>query len=212
MSGPTTSLDVTWQNPTFLLPLFSACVLLASTDSLTLAISTAVVMLAVTVTSSILIVLLTRVTKEPPTVIAWLLCASTLTALLELLVHAWFYTLYQQLGLFLPMIITSVLLLARHEMQQYYTSLQLAMTRALLMSFGYALAAVVLGAGRELVGHGSLFNEASNLWGDWAKPLEIQLFHADMGFLLATLAPGAFIALGLGVALYNWLLLQLRNH
>ena len=49
------------------------------------------------------------------------------------------------------------------------------------------------------------------MWfGSWAHVLDTQLFRADMGFLLAVLAPGAFVGLGLGVALYNWLSLQWR--
>jgi electron transport complex protein RnfE len=209
MTRNTTSLDVTWQQPTFLLPLFCLCLLLASTESLTIAISTAVLMLITTLFSSTLIGLLTRLTSQPPATLSWLLCASTVVALLELLLHAWCYELYQALGMFLPMILIGALLLARQEMQQQVAHLRQAIMRALLMSAGYALAAVVLGAGRELVGRGSLFNQASSLWGDWAKPMEMQFFRADMGFLLAVLAPGAFVALGLGVALYNWLWLQL---
>jgi electron transport complex protein RnfE len=212
MSHSAASLDVTWQRPTFLLPLFNVCVLLASTGSLTLAISTALVLMVTTVISSLLIVVLTRLTNQSPAALVWLLCAASITAVLELLLHAWFYSLYQQLGLFLPMTMISSLLLARQELQPQHRSLTLAMKRALSMSLGYALAAVVLGAGRELVGHGSLFCEASDLWGPWAEILEIQLFRVDMGFFLALLAPGAFIALGLGVALYNWLLLRLRKH
>lgn len=104
-----------------------------------------------------------------------------------------------------------LLTLARHKMHAQQNSLRLTLKRALLMSAGYALAALVLGAGRELVGHGSLFADAGNVLGNWAKPLQLQLFRADMGFLLAVLAPGAFVGLGLGVALYNWLWLQLKS-
>ncbi len=205
------SLNVTWQQPTFLLPLFNLCVLLASTESLAMAISVALLMLVVSVFSSVLLPLLTRLTGQPPNMMVWLIFAGTFTAIQEMLLHAWFYTFFKQMGLFLPMIMVSTLLLVRQEMQQHLKSLRLAISRSLLMSAGYALAAVVLGASRELVGHGSLFMQASDLWGNWAKALELQIFQPDMGFLLAKLAPGAFIALGLGVALYNWLELKLHK-
>jgi electron transport complex protein RnfE len=124
------------------------------------------------------------------------------------LLHSFFFELYRQLGLFLPMAAVGCLLLARREMQLQQPTLYDCIRRALLMSAGYALAAVVLGAGRELVGHGSLFADAGTLLGQWAIPLATQLFRADMGFLMAVLAPGAFIGLGLGVALYNWIWLR----
>lgn len=207
----TPSLGITWQQPTFLLPLFCLCSLLGSTNSLAAAVGLAAAVTLVTLCCNLLFYLLSRLLPQLTSAALWLLCGATLIALLQLLLHAWFYELYRQLGLFLPMSVISCLLLARHEMQAQQHSLRDSVQRGLLMSAGYALAAVVLGAGRELVGHGSLFADAGTLLGSWAKPFELQLFRADMGFLLAVLAPGAFIALGLGVALYNWLWLQLAR-
>jgi len=206
----TPSLGITWQQPTFLLPLFCLCSLLGSTDSLAAALGLAVLMLLTTVGVTLLLLLTSRFLPEASSTAIWLIGAATVTALCELLLHATFYALYRKLGLFLPLNIISSLLLARSEMRDSHLSVAGSVKRALQMSGGYALAAVVLGAGRELVGHGSLFADAAALLGNWAAPLQVQLFRADMGFLLAVLAPGAFVGLGLGVALYNWLSLQWR--
>lgn len=199
----TPSLDITWRQPVFLLPLFCLISLLGSTGSLAAALGMAAMIALATISFSVLVHLLSRLMPGTLSTALWLLCSSTLIAVLELLAHAWFYALHRRLGLFLPMGIVSCLLLARPEMQAL--SLPGRLQRALLMSAGYALAAMVLGAGRELVGHGSLFADAGTLLGAWARPLELQLFRPDMGFLLAVLAPGAFVGLGVGVALYNWL-------
>lgn len=212
MNAPTTpSLAITWQRPTFLLPLFCLCSLLGSTQSLTAALGMAVVVILLTLCGNLLVLGLSKGLPSATSGALWLTCAAILIALTELGLHAWFYALYRQLGLFLPMAVIGCLLLTRTEMQMHQQNLLHCMRRALLMSGGYALAAMVLGAGRELVGHGSLFADAGMLLGSWAAPLEVQLFRADMGFLLAVLAPGAFIGLGLGVALYNWLWLQRKN-
>jgi electron transport complex protein RnfE len=209
-AAPTPSLGITWQQPTFLLPLFCLCSLLGSTDSLAAALGMAVLVVLTTVISALLVLLLSRLLPAATSTALWLTCATTVIALCELLLHATFYDLYRKLGLFLPLSIISCLLLARTEMRALQTSVTISLRRALQMSAGYALAAVVLGAGRELVGHGSLFADAAALLGPWAAPLQMQVFRADMGFLLAVLAPGAFVGLGLGVALYNWLSLQWR--
>lgn len=211
MHTPPPSMDVSWQHPTFLLPLFGLCTLLAATESLTLGLSVALIVLLVTLLTHLLMVTLIGIGNRAPTTSIWLISTSTLTALIEILLHAWNYSLYKKLGLFLPMIAVIPLLLGRKELQHHYASLNVCLIQTLRFSAGYAIAAIVLGAGRELVGHGSLFTDATQLWGPWAAPLEQQFFPATMGFMLAILAPGAFIALGLGIALYNFLQVQRRT-
>lgn len=210
MANDTPSLGITWQQPTFLLPLFCLCSLLGSTQLLALAIGMALAVMLATLVGNLLIFLLNRFMPSATSPALWLVCAATTITLIELLLHTTYYELYRQLGLFLPMAVISCLLLARVEMQARQPTLAASLRRALLMSAGYGLAAAVLGAGRELVGHGSLFADAASLLGPWAAPLYVQFFPVDMGFLMAILAPGAFVGLGLGVALYNWLWQSLR--
>lgn len=59
----------------------------------------------------------------------------------------------------------------------------------------------VLGSLRELLGNGTLFDGADGLLGNWAKALRIEVFHTDTPFLLAMLPPGAFIGLGMLLAI-----------
>ena len=212
MPSPNTpSLDITWQHPTFLLPLFCLCSLLGSTQNLAEALGMAAVVALITILSNLLVSALCKFAAPLTSTALWLMCAATIITLAELGVHAWFYELHRELGLFLPMGAIACLLLARPEMQRHQASWSDGLHRAVLMSGGYGLAAIVLGAGRELVGHGSLLADAGVLLGHWARPMQLQLFRPDMGFLLAVLAPGAFIGLGLGVALYNWLWLQIND-
>ncbi len=62
---------------------------------------------------------------------------------------------------------------------------------------------VVLGAMREVLGNGTLFDGADLLLGDWAAALRIEIFHFDTSFLLALLPPGAFIGVGFLIAVKN---------
>ena len=203
-------LDVSWHRTTFILPLFGLCTLLGTTDTLALAISTALIILLCAMLSTALLHASTRTFGYAINYLIWLGCAGTLIAALEMLLHAWYYNLYKALGLFLPMIVTLPLLLARKEIQPNTHQLHHNLARAFKMGLGYSLAAVVLGSGRELVSHGSLFSDASSLWGNWASSIKLTVFNPDMGFTLAELAPGSFIALGIGIAIYNWL--QLKWH
>lgn len=212
---PTPSLAITWQQPTFLLPLFGLCCLLGVSNSLAAALSLALLMNIAVLSMTALIPLLLRLAEPRALTVAWLALSALLIAALELLVCATLFELFLALGIFLPLAAATCLVLVRDEMLRADVSPParwlIRWKRALRMCGGFMLAAAVLGAGREWVGHGSLFHDAPQLWGNWATPLAIQFFTPDLGFLLAVLAPGAFIGLGLGVALYNWVWLRMKR-
>lgn len=72
-----------------------------------------------------------------------------------------------------------------------------------MMGVGFTAVLAVLGAVREILGQGTLFDGADQLLGDWALSLRIELWQVDNSFLLAMLPPGAFIAMGLLIAAKN---------
>ena len=72
-----------------------------------------------------------------------------------------------------------------------------------MMGLGFTIILVILGGMRELLGQGTLFAQADLMFGEAAKDLTITVFENYRGFLLALLPPGAFIGLGLLVALKN---------
>ena len=76
---------------------------------------------------------------------------------------------------------------------------------AMRLSLAIAAMLLVLGVARELVGRGSVLHDAGLMFGVWARAFETKVFSVDMGFLLGMLPPGAFISLGLLLALLNWL-------
>lgn len=139
--------------------------------------------------------------------VRWPMCVFVLAATVScigLFMNAWFHELHRSLGLFLPLIAVNVAIHLRAE-----ESAKLALPGAVLAGLRIgaimALVLLVLGVAREIVGRGSLFHDARVMLGDWAGALELQLFRADMGFLLAMLPPGAFISLGLLLAVRNWI-------
>ena len=68
-----------------------------------------------------------------------------------------------------------------------------------------AVVLVVLGGMREILGQGTLFDGVELLLGDWATNLKLVIFEFERSFLVAVLPPGAFIGLGLLIALKNYL-------
>jgi len=184
------------------LALFALCPLLAVSDTLANAISASVAMLLVTIGSTVIAALLPRWIQEEMRFAALALIVTLVVAILTLLVQAWLPGVFDALGVFLALIVSNVLLLVQAEARSG------ALVRAIASAARTSLFAIatmlILATGRELVGRGSLFRDSDQAFGAWAGALHQQLFREDMGFLLAVLPPGAFIALGILFAAANW--------
>ncbi|MDY0066073.1 MAG: Rnf-Nqr domain containing protein [Steroidobacteraceae bacterium] len=139
----------------------------------------------------------------PQTSIAGLLLLSSgAVASVELLMRAYSPILYTNIWPFVALFSVNFALLDA-LMAERSTAKS---TRAVLRLCAIlALALLLLGIARELVGRGSILHGAGATFGDWAQALETKVFAVDMGFLLGMLPPGAFIALALLIAALNWL-------
>jgi electron transport complex protein RnfE len=123
--------------------------------------------------------------------------------IVQLLMNAYTFTLYQALGIFIPLIVTNCAIIGRAEAYASKNTVGKSAFDGLMMGLGFTLVLVLLGAMRELLGYGTLFDGANLLLGDWATVLKITVFETDSPFLLAILPPGAFLCMGLLIALKN---------
>jgi Na+-translocating ferredoxin:NAD+ oxidoreductase subunit E len=131
-----------------------------------------------------------------------LVIAAAVTAV-ELSMAAWWPGLHASLGIFLPLIVTNCLLLARAESFASREPLPRALLDGLAMGLGFLLALLALGASRELLGRGSLGADLHLLLGAQFEGRGWQAFPESRGLLIALLPPGAFVLLGLMLALGN---------
>jgi electron transport complex protein RnfE len=123
--------------------------------------------------------------------------------IVQLLMNAYTFELYQALGIFIPLIVTNCAIIGRAEAYASKNPVGFAAFDGLMMGLGFTFILVILGAVREALGYGTLFAGANLLMGDWATVLKITLFETDSPFLLAILPPGAFLGMGLLIALKN---------
>lgn len=192
-----------WTNNAGLVQLLGLCPLLAVSTSfingLGLGLATTLVLVASNLTVSLIRGLVRPEIRIPVFV---LVIASFVTAV-ELVMNAWFHELFRVLGIFIPLIVTNCAIIGRAEAFASREPPGLAVLDGLAMGAGFTAVLVILGAGRELVGQGTLFSGAHMMFGEAARGLELSLL--DGGFLLALLPPGAFIGLGLLVAAKNLL-------
>lgn len=183
--------------------LIAVCPLLAMSDTVVDALGIGViVMIVVPLATALLAVLRPRLTDETAFA-ASMLTLAALVACIELLLSAWFSEIRNSLALFVPLIVSNLIVVQHLQARQ--ESFGKALAGSLRIATGIAVTLLPLGIARELVGRGSLMHDAGNLLGAWAGWAELSVFRVDMGFLLAMLPPGAFISFGLLLAARNWL-------
>lgn len=192
-----------WKNNPGIVQLLGLCPLLAVTATVTNALGLGLATLLVLVCSNATVSAIRQwVPKEIRIPIFVLIIASFVTCV-QLLMNAYTYSIYQSLGIFLPLIVTNCAIIGRAEAYASKNPIKQATFDGLMMGIGFALVLIILGAIREVLGQGTLFDGANLLLGEWASVLRIEVVQLDNQFLLAILPPGAFIAMGFIIALKN---------
>ncbi|NOQ13262.1 MAG: RnfABCDGE type electron transport complex subunit E [Methyloprofundus sp.] len=133
----------------------------------------------------------------------FVLMIAGIVTMIELIMNAWFYELYKILGIFIPLIVTNCAIIGRAEMFASKNRLLPSLLDGLAMGLGFSIALLLLGAIREVLGMGTLLSQAELLFGESAINWQINVLEDYSGMLLALLPPGAFIGLGLLIALKN---------
>ncbi|AHK79949.1 electron transport complex RsxE subunit [Ectothiorhodospira haloalkaliphila] len=197
--------DGFWYNNPGLVQLLGLCPLLAISgtvvNSLGLGLATTLTLIASNLAVS---TIRNWVRPEIRIPVYVLIIASVVTAI-ELSMNAYFHELYLVLGIFIPLIVTNCAIIGRAEAFASKNTLPRAFVDGLTMGLGFTAVLVALGGMREALGHGTLFDQAHLMFGEAARGLTITLVEDYRGFLLAILPPGAFIGLGLLLAMKNWI-------
>jgi len=194
-----------WENNIGLVQLLGLCPLLAVSstfiNALGLGLATTVVLLA----SNVSVSLIRKLVRPEVRIPAFMIIIASFVTAIDLSMQAWFYELHKILGIFIPLIVTNCAILGRAEAYASRVSVDRAAIDGLMMGIGFTLVLVVLGGLRELIGQGTLFNQAHLMFGDVAKDWTLVLINDYRGYLLAILPPGAFLGLGLLIALKNFI-------
>lgn len=171
----------------------------------TLAVSTSVVngvgmgaaVIFVLVASNIMISLLRKVIPDAVRIPAFIIVIASFVTITDLVMAAFTPALHHALGIFIPLIVVNCILLARAESFAYkYNAIRSAVD-GLSMGIGFTIAMVLLGTVREILGNGTWFDFPvfSKIWG---------MFGYDyQPMIVMILPPGAFIGLGILVAIRN---------
>ncbi|WGE89519.1 electron transport complex subunit E [Actinobacillus arthritidis] len=192
-----------WKNNGALVQLLGLCPLLAVSSNVTNALGLGLATLLVLVCTNTMVSLFRKFTPNDIRIPIYVMVIATVVTAVQLLMNAFAYPVYQSLGIFIPLIVTNCIVIGRAEAFASKNSVAHSAFDGFAMGLGMTFSLVVLGAIRELIGNGTLFDGLDLLLGDWAKSLRIDVLHLDSGLLLAILPPGAFIGLGVILAVKN---------
>jgi len=177
------------ENPLFV-QVLATCPTLAVTSSVQNAIGMGLASTAVLIGSNLFISILRKVIPDKVRIPAYITIIASFVTLIEFLLHGFVPVLYNSLGIFIPLIVVNCVILGRAEAYASKNKVLPSVYDAIGMGLGFTVALVILGSIRELLGAGSLFG--FKVLGNSFEPAIIMI-----------LAPGAFITLGIIMALLN---------
>ncbi|MBL7854989.1 MAG: electron transport complex subunit E [Cyclobacteriaceae bacterium] len=177
------------ENPVLVL-LLGCCPTLGVTSSATNAIGMGLATLFVLVMSNLVISLVKNVIPDKVRIPSFIVIIAAFVTVVQLLMEAYTPALFEQLGLFIPLIVVNCIVLGRAEAFASRYSVGASVVDGLGMGLGFTLALLLLGSAREVLGSLSWFG--------------LKFSESD-GMLVFVLAPGAFITLGFIIAIMNGL-------
>ncbi len=192
-----------WNNNVALVQLLGLCPLLAVSGTVVNGLGLGIATLLTLVLSNSCVSLIRPWLKSEIRIPVFVLIIASIVTTIELIMNAWWHELYLVLGIFIPLIVTNCSIIARAEAFASRNNVLDSALDGFMMGLGFTLVLVVLGGIREAIGLGTLFANAQLMFGEAGRAFTITLIDDYPGFLLAILPPGAFIGLGLLIALKN---------
>ena len=176
------------ENPTFVL-LLGMCPTLGTTSSAINGMGMGVATMFVLICSNVVISLIKNLIPDMVRIPSFIVVIASFVTVLQMVMQAYVPALYATLGLFIPLIVVNCIVLGRAEAFAAKNGPLPSFFDGLGMGLGFTIALTLLGAVRELLGTGKIF--------------DITVLPEQYGMLIFVLAPGAFIALGYLIAIVN---------
>jgi len=197
-----------WKQNTGVVQLLGLCPLLAISNTVVNSLSLGLATTLVMTLSGSGVAAIRDIIPNEARIPVYVLLIAVLVTIVQFLMNAYVHPLYLVLGIFIPLIVTNCIVLARAESFASKNGIRASALDGIAMGLGLTAVITLLGGIREIFGHGTLLSGIDLVFGEAAKPLVITIIPDYHGFLLAVLPPGAFIALGMLIAAKNWLNLR----
>ena len=192
-----------WKQNTSLIQILGLCPLLAVTTNLVNGVMLSLATIIVMAISGAAVASLRNLIPHEIRIPVFILIVASLVTVVDLLFNANLHELYLVLGIFIPLIVTNCIVLARVEAFANKNPPLQSMFDGIFMGIGMLWTLALLGGLRELIGNGTLFSGIDMVFPSLQA---LQILPSDYpGFLITLLPPGAFILLGCLIAWKNWI-------
>ena len=185
------------ENPIFRL-LLGLCPALAVTTAVDTGLGMGLATTTVLLGSNLVVSLLKNIIPPAVRIPSFIVIIATFVTIVGMVMEAFFYPMFAALGIFIPLIVVNCLILGRAEAFASKNTLGRSLIDAIVMGLGFTVSLGLLGAVRELLGSGSLLG------------FQLVPGTVDMALIFA-LPPGAFISLGLLLALLNYVSIRRKE-
>ncbi len=192
-----------WTNNTAFVQILGLCPLLAVSSTVINGLGLGLATTATLIFSNMLVSMIRHWVRPEIRIPVFVIIIASTVTVIELIMHAWFHELYKILGIFIPLIVTNCAIIARAEAFASKNPIAPSIVDGLFMGLGFTAVLITLGAMREVLAFGTLLSHAYLMFGEAAREFSITVLSEYRGVLLAALPPGAFIGLGLLIALKN---------
>lgn len=183
--------DGIFKNNPILIQLIGLCSVLAVTTSVINSLSMGAAVIFVAAMSNAVVSLIRKVTPNKIRIPIFIVVIATFVTIVQMVLNAYALSIYNALGIFLPLIVVNCLILGRAEGFAYKNKVIPSLVDGIGAGVGYTLSVFIMGVVRELFGNGTLF--------------DVQIlpdFIPRIGVLLAP--AGAFIMLGFFIAVFKY--------
>ncbi|WP_213818483.1 electron transport complex subunit RsxE [Garciella nitratireducens] len=177
------------ENPIFRL-LIGMCPTLAVTTAATNGVGMGLSTTVVLVCSNVVISLFRKVIPDKIRIPAYIVVIATFVTIVQMILQAFIPSLYEALGLYIPLIVVNCIILGRAEAFASKNGVLNSFADGIGMGLGFTVALTILGSIREILGAGTIFG--ASLFGETFEP---------MGMMI--MPPGAFLTLGLLIGFIN---------
>lgn len=192
-----------WKDNPGLCQLLGMCPLLAVTTSAANALGLGIATILVMVLSSMVISLIRKIIIPEVRIPIYVVIIASLVTVVRFEIEAYYPALYQQLGIYLALIVTNCIIMGRAEAFAGKNNILRSSVDAIACGIGFTLVLFALGSIREIIGNGTFFVGAADILGPWAQGLEVHFYNSDFSMLIAILPPGGFFVLAFLIALKN---------
>lgn len=195
--------DDVWKNNTILVQILGLCPTLAVTSTTVNALGLALATTVVLIISNIVISACRHLIMPEVRIPAYILIIAALVTTIEILMQTYMFNVYESLGIFISLIVTNCIIISHAESYAVRNTPFMSFLDALFTGLGYTIILIIVGSIREVVGFGTIFRGLDQLFGKSFADSYITVLPSNDTLIIAILPPGAFITIGILIAVRN---------